>query len=183
MNNSYIYIVFSKTNTLISRSIGAVTKSDYTHVALSLDTNFDNMYTFGRLNPNNPFFAGLTVENLHTGVYQRTPYCKSMIYKIAVSDNQLKILKHELDKYYSAKQKYRYNFLGLFAVLIDKPWKRQNHYFCSEFVSELLASSNIWHSPKVHELTRPSDLVYINNKEIFFKGYASDFSSKNKKLS
>ena len=180
MDNSYVYLVFSKTDTLLSRSIGAITKSDYTHVALSLDTNFNNMYTFGRLHPSNPFFAGLTIESLHTGVYQRSSYCKSMIYKISVSNEQLKALTNELNKYYSSNIKYRYNFLGLFAVLMDKPWKREKHYFCSEFISELLASSDIWHSPKVPELTRPSDLVHMDNKEIFYRGYTSDFTLKYK---
>lgn len=180
MNESYIYIIFVKTNTLLSRSIGAITKSAYTHVALSLDDNFKNLYTFGRLRPSNPFFAGLTVENFHTGVYQRSPYCPSLIYKIAVSEEQLKKLTKELDKYYSSDIKYRYNFLGLFAVLMDKQWKREHHYFCSEFVTELLASSDIWHSPKAPELTKPSDLIHINNKEIFYKGYTADFSSKYK---
>lgn len=178
MNKFYIYLIFVKTDTLLSRSIGAITKSDYTHVALSLDDSFRNMYTFGRRRPSNPFFAGLTTENFHTGVYQRSPYCKAMIYKIPVSENQLEKLKRELYRYYSSDEKYRYNFLGLFAVMMDKPWKRKGYYFCSQFVSSLLSSSDIWHSPKEHELTQPCDLIHINNKEIFYKGYTSDFSLK-----
>lgn len=183
MNESYIYLVFVKTDTLLSRSIGTITKSDYTHVALSLDNEFKNMYTFGRLRPNNPFFAGLTIENFHTGIYQRSPYCQSLIYKIPVSNNQIKKLREELNRYYSSDKKYKYNFLGLFAVLMDKPWKREYHYFCSQFVTELLSTSNIWQSPKVPELTKPCDLIHIDNKEIFYKGYTSDFNLKYKEIS
>ena len=180
MNESHIYLVFVKTDTLLSRSIGVITKSEYTHVALSLDSNFENMYTFGRIKPNNPFFAGLTIENFHTGIYQRSVNCPSLIYKIPVSAKQLDKLIEELNKYYSSDKKYKYNFLGLFAVLMDKSWKRDNHYFCSEFITYLLSKSDIWHSPKEPELTKPCDLINITNKEIFYKGYTSDFSSKYK---
>ncbi|MBD7913130.1 MULTISPECIES: hypothetical protein [Clostridium] len=177
MEKSNIYLVFSRTGTWLSRSIKVITNSEYTHVALSLDSNFDNMYTFGRLNPNNPFYAGLTIENLHDGVYKKSSSCESLIYKIPVSKDQLDTLIDELNKYYYSDIKYKYNFLGLFAVLLDKPWKRSRHYFCSQFVTELLIKSSIWDSPKLPELTRPTDLVHIDNKEIIFQGSTNEIST------
>lgn len=177
MESKYIYLVFSKTGTWLSRSIGIVTKSPYTHVALSLDSDFKNMYTFGRLNPDNPFIAGLTVENLHTGVYKKFKNCESLIYKVLVSNEQYDNLLKNLNGYFSSDINYRYNFLGLFTVLMDKPWKRETHYFCSQFVSEVLIKSDIWNSPKVPELTQPIDLTNIPNKELVFQGLVNDFTS------
>jgi hypothetical protein len=177
MEESNIYLVFSRTGTWLSRSIKIITNSQYTHVALSLDSNFNNMYTFGRLNPNNPFYAGLTIESLHDGVYKRSSSCESLIYKIPVSKNQLDKLIKEINTYYYSDIKYKYNFLGLFAVLLDKPWKRQHYYFCSQFVTELLNKSSIWDSPKIPELTRPTDLIHIKNKEIIFQGLTNEITS------
>ena len=172
MKTEHIYIVFSKTGTWLSRSIGVVTGSDYTHVSLSLDSSFETMYSFGRLNPNNPFIGGLAIENLYTGVYRNSPCCQCLIYKVPVTKNQLALLKYELNSHLvmNEKVKYRYNFIGLFAVLMDKPLKRDRHFFCSEFVSTLLSKSDIWHSPKVPELTRPTDLIEITDKEIVYEG-------------
>lgn len=177
MDESNIYLVFSRTGTWLSRLIKVLTNHQYTHVALSLDCNFNNMYTFGRLNPNNPFYAGLTIESLYSGVYQSSSSCESLIYKIPITNEQQKKLLTEIDKYYSSNIKYKYNFLGLFAVLLDKPWKRDNYYFCSQFVTELLTNSGIWDSPKLPELTRPIDLIHISNKEIVFQGLVNEITS------
>ncbi|MDS0526052.1 hypothetical protein NNC19_10205 [Clostridium sp. SHJSY1] len=183
MDESSIYLVFSKTGTWLSRLIKVLTNHPYTHVALSLDSNFNNMYTFGRLNPNNPFYAGLTIENLYAGVYQKAQYCESLICKIPVTNEQLEKLIIEINKYYSSDIQYKYNFLGLFAVLLDKPWKRENRYFCSQFVTELLINSDIWVSPKLPELTRPIDLIHIDNKEIIFQGLTKELVSIDKTFS
>lgn len=177
MGEPGIYLVFSRTGTWLSHLIKFITNSQYTHVALSLDSDFNNMYTFGRLNPNNPFSAGLTIESLYAGVYQKSPSCEGLICKIPVSNEQLQELIKEINKYYCSDVEYKYNFLGLFAVLLDKPWKRKHHYFCSQFVTELLTSSNIWNSPKQPELMRPIDLMHIKNKEIVFQGLTNELVS------
>lgn len=181
MEETCIYLVFSRTGTWLSRSIGAVTRSNYTHVSLSFDSNFDNMYSFGRLNPNNPFSGGLTKENLQKGVFKKSPNCKCLIYKVPVTETQLVALKKELDHYITLNNeaKYKYNFLGLFAVLMDKPIKRKRHFFCSQFIALLLIKSTIWESPKVPELTRPTDLILISEKEIFYEGLVNNINYSN----
>ena len=171
---NYIYLVFSKTGTWLSRSISTITKCDYTHVALSFDEIFDTMYTFGRINPRNPFLGGFTTESLYEGVYKNSKV-KCLIYKISVTDDQIKLLNEELNIYLNSNTKYKYNFLGLFGVLADKPIKRTDRYFCSQFVTTLLEKSTIWQSPKGPELTRPIDLKTINNKLIVYQGAAHKF--------
>lgn len=175
MEEEHIYIILSKTRTWISRSIGHITKSSYTHVSLSFDNKFDNMYSFARKNPSNPFNAGLTIENINNVVYSN-PYCTCLIYKIPVTTEQLELLKNELDIYLSSANLYKYNFLGLFAVLFNKPLKRKNYYFCSQFISTLLSKSTIWYSPKCPELTKPSDLVQIPNAIVYYQGYINDLN-------
>lgn len=182
IEGSYIYIVLSKTGTWLSKSIGKVTNSEYTHVALSLDSEFNKMYTFGRLNPDNPFVGGLTIENLYDGVYKKFSGCKCLIYRLWVTNEQLESLKREIKFYLDSDIEYKYNFIGLFAVLLDKPLKRKEHYFCSEFITTLLENSDIWKSDKVPELTRPMDLLSINNKEIIYEGLVEDFVKDERKL-
>lgn len=69
---------------------------------------------------------------------------------------------------------FRYNFLGLIFLLLDKPFERKRHYFCSQFVTMLLEKSDIWHSSKAIGLTRPMDLMIIENKELIFKGFVNN---------
>lgn len=176
MNNKYIYLVFSKTGTWLSHSISMVTKTDYPHISLSLDCNFNKLYTFGRVNVNNPFSGGLTIESLYGGVYERSSKARCLIYKIPVTDSQVRLLKHTLKIYYLTNDTnlFKYNFIGLFAILVNKQFKRKKHYFCSQFISSVLNESNIWTSPKVHELTRPTDIMKISNKEIIYEGLVNE---------
>ena len=52
-----IYIVLTHTGTVLSNIVKFYTKKDYTHVSISLDSEFKRLHSFGRLNPNNPFKA------------------------------------------------------------------------------------------------------------------------------
>lgn len=177
MEDKYIYLIFSKTGTLLSKSIGYITKSKYTHVSISFDNTFTEMYSFGRINPNNPFIGGFIIENLSTGVYKKFNKSICLVYKIQVTKRQLEKLHNELDKFRFSDLNFRYNFLGLFGVLLGKPLERETHYFCSQFVSTLLIRSEIYKSDKVPGLISPTDLLtIIENCEIIYEGYTNNYS-------
>ncbi|MBE6052674.1 MAG: hypothetical protein E7212_01990 [Clostridium sartagoforme] len=170
MNNKNIYLVFSNTGTVLSKCINYYTKDKYVHVSLSFDDSFEKMYSFGRIFPSNPFIGGLVEENLKDGVYKRFQNSQCIIYKIEVTNKQYTLLKRELELFLQDQKKYRYSFLGLIGVAINKPIKRHNRYFCSEFVSHLLMKSTIYNSDKIPSLTKPSDLLNINHKEFIYEG-------------
>ena len=174
MNKRSIYLVFSRTGTWLSRSIGFVTQTEYPHVSLSLDLSFNKMYSFGRIEPDNPFSGGLTIENIHSGVFQKSPKTRCLIYRLDITEEQFNTLQREINIFYNSNINYRYNFIGLFGVLVDKPIHRNNHYFCSQFITTLLKRSNIWNSPKIPELTSPTDLMKIPNKTKIFEGFIKE---------
>lgn len=176
MKKKSIYLVFSRTGTWLSRSISFITKTQYPHVSLSLDSSFNKMYSFGRLNPDNPFSGGLTIENINEGVFKKSEAAKCLIYKVMVSEDQFNSLKNEIDRFYNSDINYRYNFIGLFGVLVDKPINRSTYYFCSQFIATLLETSDIWHSPKVPALTSPTDLMNIPNKVIIYEGLINNIN-------
>ena len=65
-----IYIVTTYTGTLLSYMIRKVSKSPYAHISLSLNEDLSPMYSFGRLNPKTPIFAGFVEENINEGLYE-----------------------------------------------------------------------------------------------------------------
>lgn len=179
MNDKYIYLVFSKTGTWLSRIINIITKIKYAHSSISFDNSLTTMYSFGRINPNNPFLGGFVEENLHEGVYKKFINSECLIYKVKVSDIQFYSMKKEINRFSDKKYKYKYNFIGLIGILINIPIKRKTHYFCSEFVSEILINCNIYESNKIPSLIRTSDLFEINNKEIVYEGYINNYYTSN----
>ena len=66
-----IYIVLTYTGTWLSKVVRFYTRKDYSHVSISLDENLNNMYSFGRINPYNPFSCGFVKESPRHGTFKR----------------------------------------------------------------------------------------------------------------
>ncbi|KUO73040.1 MAG: hypothetical protein APF77_20420 [Clostridia bacterium BRH_c25] len=174
MDNRHIYLVFTKTGTWLSRLISVFSDIRYPHASLSFDSDFTQMYSFGRINPNNPFSGGFVVESLYDGVYKKYVNCQCMIFRVRVTEKQYHLLQKHVDEFSKEKEKYRYNFLGLCSILFNKPIKRKNYYFCSQFVSEVLMKSKVLKAKKAPELTRTDDLYTIKNREIMYEGFVNE---------
>lgn len=171
MGKRSIYLVFSKTGTWLSKLISLFIEGKYVHASISLNNSFSQMYSFGRKKPDNPFSAGFVEENLYDGVYKKFSRCECLIYRLEITEEQYKNLEHEIKKFSKEKYKYRYNFLGLFGVLFNKYIERENYYFCSQFVSEVLIKTNIYSTHKNPAFIKTDDLVTIQHKEIIYEGY------------
>ena len=88
-----IYIVLTYTGTLLARLVKAYTKKEYSHVSLSLDEDLSHMYSFGRLNPYNPFIGGFLQQSPLFGKFKRFHKTQSIIYSIVVEDDQYEHVK------------------------------------------------------------------------------------------
>ena len=77
-----IYIVLTHTGTNLSKIIKSWTKDEFSHVSIALDEDLKEMYSFGRLHPYNPFWAGLVHEVPNEGTYKRFFRTKANIYSI-----------------------------------------------------------------------------------------------------
>lgn len=177
MEYTYIYLVFTKTNTWLSRLIGYVSKIEYPHASISLDNSFTRMYSFGRIDPDNPFSGGFTEENLFEGLYKKSGDCRCMIYRLKVNHTQYSAVQAEVSEFISSRDVYRYNLMGLLGVWFNIPIKRRNHYFCSQFVSEILIRSCLLHDEKIPELIRTNDLYTIKNKELIYEGLVLEYDT------
>lgn len=175
MSEKYIYLVFSKTGTWLSRILSFLSETKYIHASISLDFSFRKMYSFGRTNPNNPFSGGFANESLYDGVYKKFAGSECLIYRVRITQEQYDSLIQEISFFINEKEKYKYNFIGLFGILLNMPIKRKNHYFCSQFVSEVLIKSGIYQSDKSPELIKTNELLLIENMELVYQGFANQY--------
>ena len=53
-----IYILLSDTGSVLTRIIKHFTNNPYNHVSIAFEEDLSKLYSFGRLQPNNPFFVG-----------------------------------------------------------------------------------------------------------------------------
>ena len=71
MEEKSIYIVLSQSGSVPSKLLKFFTHDEYNHVSISLTPTLEQMYSFARLKPNNPFRGGFVEEGKDTGTFKK----------------------------------------------------------------------------------------------------------------
>ena len=171
--NRKIYIVLTYTGTILARIIKYYTKAEYSHVSIALDENLDRMYSFGRLNAYNPFIGGFVREGIDIGTFKRFKNTTAAIYSVTLTNEQYRKLKGIIKKFARKKHLYKFNIIGLFASGFNIKIKRNNYFYCSEFVKYLIEESKI--ELKMPELVRPNDFKNIDGLYLTYNGVLKDY--------
>ena len=164
-----IYIVLTHTGTNLSKIIKNWTKDEFSHVSIALDEDLDQMYSFGRLHPYNPVWAGLVHEKQNEGTFKRFKKTKAAIYSIEVDDEQYVIIRNTVYNMYKNRKKYKFNIIGLLAIGFNKSIKRKNWFYCAEFVKYVLDTAGV-ELGLPDKMIRPENFKHIENKELEYYG-------------
>lgn len=168
-----IYIVMTQTGTLLSRLIKGYTGCEYAHVSISLDKNLDEMYSFGRLNPYNPFWGGFIHERVNSGTFKRFKNTIAGIVELEVTDEQYNNLRNIIKKMEERINPYRFNILGLILVGFNIKYEMEDHFYCAEFVKYLFEECNIENN--LPRLVAPDDFKNIKGIKYIYKGKLSEY--------
>ena len=164
-----IYIVLLRSNTFLSRAIRMATFSPFTHVSISFSESLHPLYSFGRKNKHHLLPAGLVTEDINTSFLGNDLPCA--VYKLQVSNSVFEQVKQEVDRMMADIESYQYNIFGLILCRLGVPYHRDTHYFCSQFVSEVLHRSNAIQLSKPSSLMQPSDFIDLPELTCIFEGY------------
>lgn len=175
MNEKKVYILLTDTGTLFTKMIKLYTRKPYNHASISIDPNFSEVYSFGRKRPNNPFIGGFVKEDIQAGLLEQA---RCAIYSCTVSETQIQKANDYVQKINEQKHNYRYNLLGLFAIAFKKQLKRENAFFCSQFVATVLKESGIIDFEKPLSLVTPHDLENIASFGLVYQGELSNFDAE-----
>ncbi len=174
-----IYILLTHSGSMFSKAINAYTKDPYTHVSLAFDHQLKDIYSFGRLKPNNPVIGGFVKEDIEFGTCKKFPKTKCALYSLKITEEQYWSIVNELERFKSQSKKYNYNLLGVITAMFHYPMSREYSYFCSQFVSELLLKSGVAITKKHPGLTSPMDIMGNKNLEFVYSGYLKDYILNN----
>ena len=83
-----MYIILTHTGTALSRIIKYYTKDEFSHISIALDDELKEMYSFGRVNPYNPFWGGFVHEYINKGTFKRFKNTRANVYSLLVTDEQ-----------------------------------------------------------------------------------------------
>lgn len=142
------------------------TRKTYNHVSISFDDQLKEIYSFGRKQPANPFIGGFVKEQLKTGLLNKA---RCRIYSCTVSETEYKEMLNKVRQMEARKELYKYNLLGLFAILLNIRLNRTNAFFCSQFVATILNEKHgmVHKSPS---LITPYDLMSLQDLEFVYQG-------------
>ena len=163
-----IYIILTYTGTVLSKIIKYYTKAEFSHISIALDENLDRMYSFGRLNPYNPFIGGFVVEGINIGTFKRFKNTKAAVYSIEITNNEYKKIKSAIKKIKRKQSIYKFNVIGLFASGFNIKVKKDNSFYCAEFIKYLLDEAKVKFG--LPDIIKPNDFKYVSGLNLKYKG-------------
>jgi len=162
-----VYVVLTRTNTIISRLIHFFTRDEYTHAAISLDMELKHMYSFGRIWTYYPFYGGFKHEFIDKGAYRFSKILPGVIIELNISEEKYSKMLEILNQFISNPKNYKYNYFGLINNYIKKESYCDYRFLCSEFVYYVLNESQIINFNKPRNLIRPQDFLSLEGKIVY----------------
>lgn len=165
-----IYILLTRSDTLLSGAISFFTGDSYTHVSLAFDPQLQSLCSFARRNAAFPLPAGLVRESLNGGYFCRHSEMPCALYVLPVSHAAYRKARRKVEKMLENRLDYRYSIKGLALCKLGIEEEREGHYFCSQFVGEVLEDSGGCALPKPPSLMRPQDYASLPEARCVFEG-------------
>ena len=158
-----IYIVLTRTGTILSGIIRGFTKDEYTHVSISLDKELNKMYSFGRLNPYNPFIGGFVHEYIDKGTFKRFRNTNALVLELEIDREQYKKIVDIIKYVKKNKEKYTFNVTGMFLSAIKVKVRKRRSFYCAQFVKYLLDRAKVENN--IEDTVRPENFKQIPNSK------------------
>ena len=155
-----------------------VTEDSYTHVSIAFEENLQPLYSSSRKNGQTLFPAGPCIEQLRNGYYQKNMQIPCRLYELEVSDETYMTARNKVQEIMKNEQEYHFNIIGLLLCQLNIPYHRKHHFFCSQFVSEVLSNSKALKLPKDTSLMKPSDYMYLPELVCRFQGQIQELADR-----
>ena len=165
-----LYIFLTRSGTLLSNLVYHLTGAQYTHVSLAFDEDLSTLYSSTRKNGYTMFPAGPSREYLNRGLFLQRENIPCALYALEVSEEAYARARRRAEHMMNHGHLYRFNSLGLLLCWLHIRWQRRRHYFCSQFVSEVLEKSGAVDLPKDSTLMHPSDYTTLPGLECLYTG-------------
>ena len=173
-----IYIILTHTGTVLSQIIKYYTGDQFSHISIALDADLEEMYSFGRLHPYNPFWGSFVHEHINKGTFKRFKKTRAEVYSIFVTDEQYEKTEKVIAYFNNNKQKYRFNLIGLACVSINKRIIRKNTFYCAEFVKHILKFSGITEVNELPDIIRPENFKELKGARLEYEGLLRKYKKK-----
>ena len=157
-----LYILLTRFPGKTAIAIHALTRCYYTHASIGLEEDLNTFYSV--------VGKGFIVEKITRYVRpDREPF-PCQLYELEVSEKVYTSVKRLLEESVENKSLYQYSKLGVVLCLLRIPFRRQHHYFCSQYVAEILNEAKATKLVKDSTLYYPGDFRRMPGVRLNFQG-------------
>lgn len=115
---------------------------------LSLDEDENTYYSLN--------YHGFCVETLEK--HRRRGVKKSMNYRLNIPDSSYENIKVRIKQFKSSRLEFQYTRIGVLFCVLKISFKWEKHYFCSQYVAEIIVNLGAIKLKKNPQLFLPNDL-------------------------
>lgn len=162
-----IYVVLSRSSTVLSRTIRLATRDEYTHAALALDADLELMFSFGRRRASNPFVGCFKRERLDDDLYRGMDRLPGVVIEVPVTAGQRDAVGARVAEFLLDSHTYAYNAPGLVTGLLGRGSEDDRRFFCSEFVYHVLRDAGVCDLGVPRWKVRPQTLLDVPGAVVY----------------
>ena len=126
------------------------------------------MYSFGRLNPYNPFIGGFVHEYIDKGTFKRFKNTVAKIYSLKLDYKQYEEIKNTINKIKENKEQYKFNIIGLFAAGFNIRIASEHSFYCAEFVKYVIETAGI--KTGLPQIIKPESFKEMKEINLVYSG-------------
>ena len=162
----YIYILLTRYPDIFSKTLRFFSCGRYNHASIGVSGSDGVFYSY--------VTTGFRKEQpkAHPTFKKHEVPCR--LYRLPVSDEVYTMARALLEGHAGRADRFKYNTLGLVFCVLRMVYKRDNSFFCSQFVSEVLQELGAVPLVKHSALYLPDDFTKIKALDLSFAGNLSE---------
>lgn len=169
-----IYIMLTKSKTVVATAIRKITKAEFSHSSLAVDDNMSRMYSFARLHEKNPFIGRFIPEYLDKGILNKYDYIDCLVFMKEVTDAEYDDILAYIDSFINSKKTWKFNIIGLLTCGLDIAFARKNRMYCSQFVGKALSLVHDIEMPRDPMAMQPNLFRVVESLRLVYSGPIKD---------
>ena len=140
-----LIVRMSRRHNLFENLVWFFRPGNFSHAAIALEEDPKTFYTFN-------------LKGFHIEGTKRKQDTTTVYYELVVTDEEYEQVKNGIRNVQENRESYKYAVIGVLLALIFIPIKQKNHYYCSQFVAELLMEAGVINTWQSSSTILPNDL-------------------------
>ena len=169
-----VYVLLTYTDSLMAKTIKAVTKQPYSHAGISLDSTLSHIFTYGRKTADD--ICRFTDENIFNGLLgENRDKIQYALYVTFFDNRQFKILQQHIENIKNDIKQHKYSYKGLINFIFGKE-THDDGMFCSQFVASVIKAGDPKRLKRDASLYSPTDLRRVNGMHFVTRGILGNYN-------